>query len=129
MQEKPERNATEPRHSHHGSGRQKEGIAMNKLGFATAIVSGLAAAIIGLAAPASAAPTGPDNAQQTIGELRAQGYTVIVNRLGNSPLDQAEVVAVRPGPSHTRVVAGVPIIGSDDNFTTVQDRTVYVDVK
>lgn len=112
---------------------------MKKFGFATgaaaaatfsgAIVGGLAAAVIGLAAPAAAAPTGPDNAQQTIGELRAQGYTVIVNRLGNTPLDQAEVVAVRPGPAHTRVVAGVPIIGSDDNFTTVQDRTVYVDVR
>jgi hypothetical protein len=118
--------------------RQEEGIAMKKFGFATgaaaatlgsAVVSGLAAALIGLAAPAAAAPSGPDNAQQTIGELRSQGYTVIVNRVGNSPLDQATVVAVRPGPSHTHVNAGVPILGSDDNFTTVQDRIVYVDVK
>jgi hypothetical protein len=102
---------------------------MKKFGFAAVIVSGLAAAVIGLAAPAAGAPTGPDNAQQTIGQLRSQGYTVIVNRIGNAPLDQATVVAVRPGPSHTRVEAGVPIIGSNDNFTTVKERTVYVDVK
>ena len=57
---------------------------MKKFGFAATVVSGLAAAIIGLAVPAAAAPTGPDNAQQTIGELKAQGCTVIVNRLGNA---------------------------------------------
>jgi len=49
---------------------------MKKFGFAATIVGGLAAAIIGLAAPAAAAPTGPGNAQQTISELQAQGYTV-----------------------------------------------------
>jgi hypothetical protein len=129
MHEKPDHTAHEPRHSLHGSTTGERSNAMKKFGFATTIVGGLAAAIIGLAAPADAAPTGPDNAQQTIGELRAQGYTVIVNRLGNAPLDQATVVAVRPGPTHTRVNAGVPIIGSDDNFTTVQERTVFVDVK
>ena len=102
---------------------------MKKFGFAATVVSGLAAAIIGLAAPAAAAPTGPDNAQQTIGQLRAQGYTVVVNRLGNSPLDQAEVVAVRQGQTFTHVNAGQPVIGSSDNYSTVQDKIVYVDVK
>jgi hypothetical protein len=102
---------------------------MNKFGFATTIVSGLAAAIIGLAAPAAAAPTGPDNAQQTIGQLRAQGYTVVVNRLGNAPLDQAEVVAVRQGQTFSHINAGQPVIGSDRNYSTVQDKIVYVDVK
>jgi hypothetical protein len=102
---------------------------MKKFGFAATAVSGMAAAMIALAAPAVAAPSGPDNAQQTIGELRSQGYTVIVNRLGNSPLDQAEVVAVRPGQTYSHANAGVPIFGSDTNFTTVRDRIVYVDVK
>lgn len=102
---------------------------MKKFGFAATAVSGLAAALIGLAAPASAAPSGPDNAQQTIGQLRSQGYTVIVNRLGSSPLDQAEVVAVRPGQTYSHVNAGAPIIGGHDNYTTVRDRIVYVDVK
>lgn len=102
---------------------------MNRIGFATAIVGGLAAAIIGLAAPAAAAPSGSDNAVQTIGQLRSQGYTVIVNRLGNTPLDRAEVVAVRQGQSYTHINPGQPVFGSQRNYLTVQDNIVYVDVK
>jgi hypothetical protein len=102
---------------------------MNRFGFAAAIVSGLAAAIIGLAAPAAAAPSGSDNAVQTIGQLRSQGYTVIVNRLGNTPLDQAEVVAVRQGQSYTHINAGQPVYGSQRNYSTIQDNVVYIDVK
>ena len=101
---------------------------MNKFGFATAIIGGLAAAIIGLAVPASAVPAGPGSAQQTINELQAQGYTVIVNRLGTAPLDQATVVAVRPGQTYSRTDTGVPGAGNDIH-TTVTDKTVYVDVK
>jgi hypothetical protein len=101
---------------------------MNKFGFATAVVGGLAAAIIGLAAPASAAPSGPGSAQQTINELQAQGYTVIVNRLGTAPLDQATVVAVRPGQTYSRTDTGVPGAGNDIH-TTVTGKTVYLDVK
>ena len=41
---------------------------MMRIGFATALVGAAAAAVIGLAAPAQAAPTGPGNAQQTISE-------------------------------------------------------------
>lgn len=100
-----------------------------RIGFATAIVGGLAAAIIGLAAPAVAAPSGSGNAVQTIGQLRLQGFTVIVNRLGNTPLDQGEVAAVRQGQSYTHINAGQPVYGSQTNFATVQDNIVYVDVK
>ena len=102
---------------------------MKKIGFAAAITSGLAAAIIGLAAPAVAAPTGPNNAEQTIGQLKSQGYTVVVNRLGNRPLDQAEVVAVRRGQSYATINAGQPIIGSSHNYVTEHSQIVYVDVK
>ncbi|PEG56960.1 hypothetical protein H5U98_30350 [Mycolicibacterium boenickei] len=77
------------------------------------------AAIIGSAGVASAAPNGPSNAEQTIRNLQSQGYTVIVNRLGSSPLDQASVVAVRPGPNFSRT----------DPLSAVTQRTVYVDVK
>lgn len=45
---------------------------MNKFGFAAAVASGLAAAVIGLAAPAQAAPSGPGSAQQTISQLEAE---------------------------------------------------------
>ena len=56
--------------------------AMNAFGFAAVIASGLGAAVLGLGAPANAAPIGPGNAEQTISQLQAQGYNVIVNRLG-----------------------------------------------
>ncbi|MDT5183106.1 MAG: hypothetical protein QOI29_1264 [Mycobacterium sp.] len=101
---------------------------MKKFGFATTIVGGLAAAVIGLAAPAAAAPTGPGDAQQTIDVLRAQGYTVIVNRIGTAPLEQADVVAVRPGQTYSRTDTGLPGAGNDI-YTTVTDKTVYIDVK
>jgi hypothetical protein len=101
---------------------------MKKFGLATATIAGAAAAVIGLAAPAAAAPTGPGNAQQTINELQAKGYTVIVNRTGTAPLDQATVVAVRPGQTYSRTDTGVPGAGNDI-YTTVTDKTVYVDVK
>ncbi|MHC9294595.1 hypothetical protein ACRCUN_19200 [Mycobacterium sp. LTG2003] len=89
-------------------------------GVATIAVSGLAAAIIGLAGPSQAAPSGPDNAQETISQLQRQGYVVIVNRLGSAPLDQATVVAVRPGQNYSR---------TDTLNSSVTQRTVYVDVK
>lgn len=101
---------------------------MKKFGFATIIASGLAAAILGFAAPAQAAPTGPGNAEQTISQLRSEGYHVIVNRVGSTPLDQATVVSVRPGQTFSRTDSGAPGAG-DDIVTTVTSRTVYVDVK
>ena len=100
---------------------------MNTFGFAAVIASGLGAAVLGLGAPANAAPTGPGNAEQTISQLQAQGYNVIVNRLGASQLYQATVVAVRPGQTYSRTDSGVP--GVDHPTTTVTSKTVYVDVR
>ncbi len=99
---------------------------MKKIGLATVAASGLAAAILGLAAPAGAAPTGPGNAQETINELQADGYNVIVNRVGTTPLEQATVVAVRPGQTYSRTDSGNP---GDSLATTVTNKTVYVDVR
>ena len=98
---------------------------MNTFGFAAVIASGLGAAVLGLGAPANAAPIGPGNAEQTISQLQAQGYNVIVNRLGASQLYQATVVAVRPGQTYSRTDSGVP--GADHPTTTVTGKTVYVD--
>jgi hypothetical protein len=106
--------------------RKKEVSSMKKLGFATIVASGLAAAVLGLAAPADAAPSGPGNAQDTISKLEAQGYNVIINHVGSTPLAQASVVAVRPGQTFSRTDSGNP---GDDLATTVLDKTVYVDVK
>jgi len=99
---------------------------MKKFRFATVIASGLAAAVLGFAAPAVAAPSGPGSAQDTISQLESQGYKVIVNRVGSTPLDQASVVAVRHGQTYSRTDSGNP---GDDLLTTVTDKTVYVDVK
>jgi hypothetical protein len=99
---------------------------MKKIGLATLVAGGLAAATLGLAAPSVAAPTGPGNAQETISELKADGYNVIVNRVGGTPLEQATVVAVRPGQTYSRTDSGNP---GDSLETTVTNKTVYVDVK
>ena len=99
---------------------------MKKLELASIVAGGLTAAILGLAAPAAAAPTGPGNAEETINELQADGYNVIVNRVGATPLDQATVVAVRPGQTYSRTDSGNP---GDSLATTVTNKTVYVDVR
>ncbi|WP_348729263.1 hypothetical protein [uncultured Mycolicibacterium sp.] len=100
---------------------------MNKITFATAAAAGLSAAIVGLAAPAAAAPSGSD-AQATISQLEADGNRVIVNRLSSAPLSQAEVVAVRPGPA---LRGTVPNAGyNDDNRQgVVTGQVYYVDVR
>ena len=102
--------------------------AMKRFGFATVIASGLAAAVLGLASPVEAAPAGPGNAEQTIGELQTQGYHVVVNRIGSAPLDQATVVAVRPGQTYSRTDSGIPG-ADDDRVITVTNKTIYVDVR
>jgi hypothetical protein len=105
---------------------KREGTQMRKFGIATLLAGGMTAAILGLAAPAGAAPTGPGNAQETINQLQADGYNVIVNRVGTAPLDQATVVAVRPGQTYSRTDSGSP---GDSFGTTITGKTVYVDVK
>jgi hypothetical protein len=99
---------------------------MKKIGLATLLAGGLTAATLGLAAPAVAAPTGPGNAQETINDLKADGYNVIVNRVGGTPLEEATVVAVRPGQTYSRTDSGNP---GDSLTTTVTSKTVYVEVK
>jgi hypothetical protein len=104
---------------------KKEVSSMKNLGFATIVASGLVAAVLGLAVPADAAPSGPGTAQDTISKLESQGYNVIVNHVGNTPLEQASVVSVRPGQTYARTDSGNP---GDALETTVTGKTVYVDV-
>jgi hypothetical protein len=99
---------------------------MKKFGFATLAAGALTAGVIGLAAPSQAAPTGGTNAQDTINSLQAQGYNVIVNKLGTAPLSQSTVTGVRPGQTYSRTDSGTP---GGSYGTTITGKTVYVDVQ
>ena len=89
---------------------------------------GLAAGIVGFAAPAAATPEEiSGTAQQTIDELRAQGYRVIVSRLSSRPLSESNVVGVRHGQDFTHNW----IVDDEDRdyvYNALAGQTVYVDV-
>src|SRR6185503_4385261 len=82
---------------------------------------------LALAATATAAPSGPSPVDATISQLRAQGFQVIVNRVGTAPADRCTLSAVRPGQTFSRTDSGVPG-AQDDLVTTVTNKIVYVDV-
>lgn len=88
----------------------------------------VAAGACGFAGPASAAPTGPD-VSRTVENLEAQGFNVIVNKVGNAPLDQCAVRGVRPGQTYERMESDVPGPRGHMGITTiVTGKTVYLDV-
>jgi hypothetical protein len=94
----------------------------------TSLAAGaLASAALGLAGIANGAPSGPSSVDATISQLHAQGFHVIVNRVGTAPVDQCTLGAVRPGQTFSRTDSGVPG-AADDLVTTVTNKTVYVDV-
>ena len=94
----------------------------------TSLAAGaLASAAIGLAGTASAAPSGPSPVDDTISQLQAQGFQVLVSRVDSAAVDQCTLNAVRPGQTFSRTDSGVPG-AQDDLVTTVTDKTVYVDV-
>lgn len=96
---------------------------MRKLTFATVAAAGLAAVSLGLAWPTAAAPSDSGTAQDAISELEAQGYTVIVHKVGNSPLGECTVSATKPGHTYSRTDSGVPGGG---HTTTVTGKTINV---
>ncbi len=102
---------------------------MKKFTIIAATAGALAAINIGAAGPAASAPLGPPNADQTVRQLQAQGYHVIVAKVGGELLDRCTVSAIRPGQTYSRTDSGVPGGGGDGLVTTVTDRTVYVDVR
>lgn len=87
----------------------------------------MALAAIGLAGAANAAPSGPASASEAVSSLQADGFHVILNKVGAAPLDQCSVAAVRPGQTYTRMDSGAPG-AMNDIVTTVTAKTVYVDV-
>src|SRR6478735_5176329 len=65
---------------------------------------------------AAAAPSGPSSVEQTVNQLKAEGYTVIVNKVGAAPADQCTVAAVRAGQTYGRSDSGTP--GAQDDIHT-----------
>lgn len=59
---------------------------------ATIALTGVALAPAGVAA---AKPSSGGNAYQTIGELEAVGYNVVIDRVGNAPIGECFVTNVR----------------------------------
>ena len=99
---------------------------MKKFSITAAAVAGLSAAVLGLAAPALAAPTGSD-AQATISQLEADGNRVIVQKQSDASLSDANVVSVN---------RGAPIRGTVmDDFSdrtyqqTITGYVYYVNVR
>jgi aspartate carbamoyltransferase catalytic subunit len=92
----------------------------------TAAAAALTAGVLGLAAPAAAAPSG-GSAADTISQLEAQGNRVVVQRQGSASLDDAEVVSIQRGPVERQ---SIPFGTSNGDHTrSVTGQTIYVTVR
>jgi len=98
---------------------------MKKFTVTAVFAATVTGALIGLAAPAAAAPTAGD-AQSTISELEADGNRVIVNNISGTPLSQATVVGVNPGGD---IRSTVPSNSDGNNQQVVTGKVYYVDVR
>ena len=87
---------------------------MKKLTITAATVGAPAAAALGLAGVAAAAPTGGSSAGDTVKSLQAQGYKVQLNWSATGPLSQCIVNGVHGEPA--------------GRIDPTQFTTVYVDV-
>jgi hypothetical protein len=105
----------------------RKGTTMKNILLTSLAAGALASAALGLAGTASAAPSGPSPVDDTISQLQAQGFQVLVSRVDSAAVDQCTLNAVRPGQTFSRTDSGVPG-AQDDLVTTVTDKTVYVDV-
>lgn len=99
---------------------------MKYIDITAGIVAGLAAAGLGLAAPAAAAPTGPGSASDTIDQLEKLGNLVIVKRLSDAPLSRASVVSVHPG---AQIEESVWNAVHDVNRPLADGQVVYISVR
>ncbi|GAA2429524.1 hypothetical protein GCM10009856_45380 [Mycolicibacterium llatzerense] len=81
---------------------------------------------VGSAAPALAAPEVQASAQATISDLEARGLRPILNKVGNAPIEQCTVIAVREGTAvkHSWIQRGPT--GNVGNL--IRYKTAYVDL-
>jgi hypothetical protein len=78
----------------------------------------LAEGALGPVSPALAAPSGPGSVQSTLDALKANGFHVVVNRVGKASLDQCTVTGIRR--------TGPLTVSADPK---VVRTTVYVDLR
>ena len=71
---------------------------------ARSVAAGITTASVVLAPPGNAAaqPVAPGNALQTIGVLEAEGYDVVIDRVGSAPISECIVTSVRNPQAVTR---------------------------
>ena len=90
-----------------------------------AVSAAAAAVVLTPAGAATAEPARQGNAYQTIGQLEAEGYDVIIDRVGNAPIGQCIVTNVRNPQVVTQQIA----VGRGDDreiITVVKSRSISV---
>jgi hypothetical protein len=97
-------------------------------GWGLAATVAAAAVVIAPAGAAAAKPVQQGNAFQTIGELEAAGYDVVIDRVGSAPLNQCVVTNVRNPQTVTQTI---PIGDNEDGegrdfITVITSRTISV---
>lgn len=95
-----------------------------KLFLTTAFATAAVAAALGSAAVATAAPSGPSRVEDTVRTLEADGYHVIVNRVGTGQLSSCTVESVHPGQTYSTTDSR----GGSSPALTVISKTVHVDL-
>ena len=88
--------------------------------------AGIAAAAIGTLALPPISANAADSAIVTIGQLKAQGFDVRVDRIGSAPLSQCDVTDVRNPQERTEFVNVDRFGGRDRVVPIVVARTVTV---
>jgi hypothetical protein len=93
--------------------------------FAAAFVSAaVMAAAVGSVGVANAAPSGPSRAEDVVQTLQADGYNVIVNRVGTGQLSSCIVRSVQPGQTYSTMDSR----GGSSPAVTVFAKTMHVDL-
>ena len=75
---------------------------MKNLAITAMTVGTLVATALGLPGAATAAPSGPSPVDDTVANLQAKGYKVIVTRLSGAESSNCSVYAIRPGQQITQ---------------------------
>jgi hypothetical protein len=86
-------------------------------GWGLVVTIALIGVVLAPAGAATAKPARPGNAYQTIGELEAAGYNVVIDRVGSAPIGDCFVTNVRNPQEVTQTIAVGK--GKDREYITV----------